>query len=539
MKEEIRQTSLSEVEKILGVEDRILQKNIVTDILRNNGLLWQNDIDDRMLLARQVRQLKFLYGLVIYNSELSDRGASEFIDLAWESTIGVDERLLSRNVQGIVRQEIKSKLLDEARPTILEIAKSLFIYETSQQKVLRTEIARRMDSFIRRVRNDDINLLKIKDPQILNEEEFLDPEGLYQVLRSNTVAYATGNNYRRLGEGGKYKKPEGKQEVYDVARVDLTTVGGKKVIISSIADGHMHAMDEQQDRQIKEIANLGCKLGNRELERVIGGYWREVEINKEEAIWKEGEKPLERNYSFSPKLFRLAISGLEVLLEYQTTSLHNIVKDVLIRMSNYWPRNNFEHSGLTIYAACIEEYGLRMSGFSIGDQMVIGYSPSQGFINIVPSIRLTGGPDFWNHEKDEIEADEVPFLTFDQALPIDTTIISYTDGVFDMLPEGCVLQEELGSYESFGKKIPSVYRESINTEEMNRLCKQGLRNAEEVKSWLLDIVKESIRNKEDSEVEDKAIEIGDDTTIVAVNIEKVIMKTGLLQRGICKDSAYI
>ncbi|KIE05159.1 hypothetical protein NF27_ER00020 [Candidatus Jidaibacter acanthamoeba] len=530
MREDIRQFAPYEIGKILDIKDITLRKNIIIDILCNNGLVWQRSVEDIVLLERQFRQLKFLYGLVIYNAELLGKKISEFMDLAWESTVGIDDRLLSKNIQRMVSQEIKSKILNEGGPTILEITKSFLTYETERQKKLRAELTKRTDSFVKRIRNEDIKLIKIKDPQIPEGEEFIDRDGIYQGLEKNMIAYATGNNYRRSSSGSKYNKPEGRQEIYDAARVDLATIGSRKIIISSISDGHMHAMDEQQDRQIKEIANLGCKLGNRELTSIINKYWREVGINNEDK-GKEKEKIVKRNYNFSPKLYKLATGNEEDLSKYEETYLHDIVKNVLIRMSNNQPKNNFEHAGLTTYAVCINgEKIIRITGFSIGDQMVVGYSPSQGFINIAPSIRLTGGPDYWNHIRSEIENDEVPFLTFDRLLPLDTIIISLTDGIFDMLSEGCLMQEELGSFESFGKPKPSVYVESINIEEMNKLCRTNLSSVEEVKNWLLDIVKETIKNKEDSKAEDKAIEIGDDTTIIAINVREVIGKSNSLLR---------
>ncbi|MBA8667809.1 ATP-binding protein [Holosporaceae bacterium 'Namur'] len=50
------------------------------------------------------------------------------------------------------------------------------------------------------------------------------------------------------------------------------------------------------------------------------------------------------------------------------------------------------------------------------------------------------------------------------------------------------------------------------------------------KNWLLDIVKETIINKEANGAEDKAIEIGDDTTIIAINVREVIEKSNSLLR---------
>ncbi|MBA8667807.1 hypothetical protein H1Q59_07880 [Holosporaceae bacterium 'Namur'] len=528
MREEIRQPQLLEIKEILGISDAILQKNIIIDMLSNNGLMWQRSIEDIVLLGRQVRQLKYLYRVAIYNHELKKEEVSKFLDLAWESTIGIDERLLPKNIQDLVREEVKAKFLGEGGPTLIEITKSFFTKENKEQKAIREELSRTMDNFVKRIRNEDITLVAIKDPQIPEGVEFIDLEGLYQGLGKNMISFATGNNYQKLTSSNQYRKPEGRQEIYDAARVDLATIGSRKIIIGSISDGHMHAMDELQDRQIKEIASLGCKLGNRELTSVINKYWREVGINNEDK-GKEKEKVVKRNYNFSPKLYKLAASGEEDPIKYKETHLHNIVKNILIRMSNNQPKNNFEHAGLTTYAACInEEESIRITGFSIGDQMVVGYSPSVGFINIAPSIRLMGGPDFWNHERSEIEIDEVPFLTFDQVLPLDTIIISLTDGVFDMLPENCLIQEELGSFESFGKPKPTIYVESINIEEMNKLCRSNLSSVEEVKNWLLDMVKEAIKNKGNSEEEDKAIEIGDDTTIVAINIREVIGKSNSL-----------
>ncbi|WP_039456785.1 hypothetical protein [Candidatus Jidaibacter acanthamoebae] len=516
------------IDQILEVDDKDIQRKIVLDILSSNGLLWEDTADRRIISERQVRQLKFLYGLTIFRPEVSKEQRSFLFDLAWDVIFMISENQLSQSLQESIRQEIKGKLVNtECAPNILLKAKQIFAFKSEEENKIKAGYNKRIDSFVGRLANGKVRLLKIKDPQIQEGMEFIDQEGLG--LGEDRIAYATGSTFRKLDTKNKYKKPLGRETILDTARVDLKILREEGILISSIADGHMHGSDEQQNRQITDIANLGCKLANRELAQAINKYWKENQLSEEE-----------KGYSFSPNLYRPVTGSSEPTSEYQDTVLHKTMKEIVLSMSKRRPRHNFEHAGITSYAAKIDGDGrIRVTGFSVGDQMLIAYSKEEGFRNVAPSIRLIGGPEFWNYEEDIIEQDKLCFVVFDQALPEGSIVIGLTDGVFDMLPEGFVRQEELGNYESFGREAANVFMESINTQEINKAFQGELNSAEEIKNWLLECVKEKIESKDNSEERDNPKAIGDDVTIVAVNIEKVIMKTGLLQRGVCKDSAYI
>lgn len=239
------------------------------------------------------------------------------------------------------------------------------------------------------------------------------------------VSTAIGSNYMVLNkETMKYERPKGEATVYDAARAEF--INGYVVV--SIADGHGHDL-----QGIAELAKDGVKEANRALSEELLKSPDSIDV---------------------PNILRNMNSKLKSSIEYDGAE-----------------------SGVSSYAAKQNEDGsLSVIGFAVGDQMIVAYSPSQGFINISPSQQMGGSPEtFFGNDPEKKATSQ--FKRND--LPGDAIVIAMTDGIFDGLGKLGLLKDSKSEDGKFSFQ-------ELDVDKMNaRYHGQGIDSAQGIKETIM------------------------------------------------------
>ena len=469
-------------------------KSIITGIFQQEGL--QKNISAH-------RKFKLLCNAILarpYNSDFGEPLISE----SFNQTLGSDESRLHKWVQPLIKQEILAKyhLTPQYNPSLWQRFWAFISRETPEQKAARAKIEKYLETF-------DVNrqLLKLKDRVVPDGKDFADVNLGYEDIIP--IAATIGNNYRYFDRNDiekPYKKPD--RDVYgvcDAAKVDYKD----GIVVASIADGHEHPVDATQAKWIKDVAAKGCSLANRIFSDQVREYWDEVP----NSIRKEVS---------SKKLIELI--GLDGEVSSELADATKVTLDTMFKQKL---RNNGESAGVTTYATKYSDSCLRVTGFSVGDQMLIAYSPDNGeFYNVARSLRA-GSPFAWTHSM----ADNIAYTSFDYSLPSDSIIIGLTDGVFDMLPKDYIQKEEYLDDDN-----RSTIFESLDLDKMPKPA-EDINTARDIRDFFLDLVTKEHERRQANPSENvgrrgiKNAPIGDDVTIVAVaaldiiNAEKALAES--------------
>jgi hypothetical protein len=264
----------------------------------------------------------------------------------------------------------------------------------------------------------ETSIVKLKNIKVNEKESVV-------VGDQDYVSTAIGSNYMVFNkETMKYERPKGEAAVYDAARAEF--INGYVVV--SIADGHGH-----NSEGLAELVKDGVKEANRALSEELLKSPDSIDV---------------------PNILRNMNSKLKSSIEYDGAE-----------------------SGVSSYAAKQNEDGsLGLIGFAVGDQMIVAYSPSQGFINISPSQQMGGSPEtFFGNDSEKKATSQ--FKRND--LPGDAIVISMTDGIFDGL-------DELGLLKDSKSEDGKFSFQELDVDKMNaRYYGQGIDSAQGIKEAIM------------------------------------------------------